>query len=139
MRSRWVEADRDALHAPDDTPKRFKKLSIACGFFRLRPICCAPPIRSTGGRRRSFARKPFSRWDSRLPNQSSAVAKRAHPTGRRTPCVLMTRWHFVPITRGWGSQSSDGVGTVVVAGWITPAEWKRSMVDETEESWPFPS
>jgi len=61
-------------------------------------------------------------------------AFRRSVTGR----IGATRWHFAPKTGGWGSQSSYSVGTVVVAGWITPAA-RQIDGDETEESWPFPS
>src|ERR1700686_3988196 len=87
-------------------------------FFILRAICPASPVGRGAARRRSVARKPFSRWDFRLPNRWLAPSECEYPADREAPRDGATRRHFGPVTRGWGSQSSDGVGTVVVAGWI---------------------
>ena len=107
--------------------------------------------------RRRFARRgrpppPPQRRPRRRPNALKPLVRamippsdRAMPPPRRRPCAAVVGgarrtafpghapgscWEFVPRTRGWGSLSSGCVGTVVVAGWLYPAETKIDGDDQ---------
>src|SRR6202035_2789888 len=124
VRSRWIEAVGDPPHVSDDTPRRVKKLSIACGFS----FCgrSAPLRRSVAGPRggarsrenRSHAGTsvcPIGGWHRR--NASIRRIGRPRVTARHAGILG-------PSPGGGGSNRLTAwVRSSSLAG-FTPAEWK---------------